>query len=211
MAAAATGALLVLVAGCSDGAEGEAQPSPEPSAPASDSTTAAPSTSAPAQEPPHSGAPAVTNPLPESVLSAEPCDVVTPEQVTELLGKSVEGTDRDLDELGEGCEWKNPQRMSAFDVQYDTVMRQGLSSAYANSQPQMEHFEATGPIQGFPAVEYNNDQGDLTCHVVVGLADEYSVGTAVTLGQDAEMQDSCEAANQVADIIVGNLKNNAGG
>ncbi|GAA1250177.1 hypothetical protein GCM10009676_40990 [Prauserella halophila] len=211
MAAAATGALLVLAAGCSDDTTGQAQPSPEPSAPASDSTTAAPSTSASAQEPPHSGAPAVTNPLPESVLSAEPCDVVTPEQVTELLGKPVEGTEADLDELGEGCEWQNPQRMSGFDLQYNTVMRQGLSAAYANVPSQMEHFEETGPIQGFPAVEYNNGEEENLCTVVVGLADEYNVSTNVTLGQDAEDQDSCEAANQVADIIVGNLKDNAGG
>ena len=86
---------------------------------------ASPSSSAQAggSELPHSGAPAVADPLPESALPSDPCEVLTPQQVKEALGEgATEGERRDLDGLGPGCGWGNKKPSLWFRLVLTTLI-----------------------------------------------------------------------------------------
>lgn len=200
----AVGSLAVLATACST-EDGQA----EPQDPASSVSSSAPASSQAASDLPHSGAPAVDNPLPRSVLSGDPCQALTPEQVKAALGDGASnGERRDLEELGPRCRWSNTEAQSSFVVTFQTAHGEGLSTTYANAKPQMPVFNEVGPIEGFPAVVYKKSDTDPMCTTMVGLADEYAISVTGTLGVDAEEagKDSCEPGQQVASWVVANLK-----
>src|SRR5690606_8076889 len=147
-----SGIALFVVVGCSGASEeGEAAPAPEATA----DTSVAPQSSAAEEELPHSGAPEVTSPLAQSVLSDHPCKLLDRSQVEEALGENAsDGTVSDVDGLGPRCRWASERKDAGFVVSYYTDDAQGLSAAYANSKPQMNIFRETGPIEGFPAVAF---------------------------------------------------------
>ncbi|WP_197318614.1 DUF3558 domain-containing protein [Saccharomonospora sp. NB11] len=162
---------------------------------------------------PHSGAPAVANPLPESVLSDHPCDVLTPEQVREALGSGVStGSPSDLEQVGPGCDWGNTETLGGMQIGFSTVSRAGLSAQYANTKPQVAIFRELPSVGGFPAVAFKASENDRICTVAVGIADEYSITSTVGLSaeKEAEGVDSCVPAEKVAEMVVGNLKAKAG-
>ena len=203
--------LVLAVAGCSEGVDGAAAPTSESSV----SVSASPSSSAQAggSELPHSGAPAVADPLPESALPSDPCEVLTPQQVEEILGEgAAAGERRDLDGLGPGCDWGNQDTLGGFRVGFHTVARQGLSAPYANAKPRHSIFSEVGPVDRFPAVAYKDSEDDPICTVVVGLADDYAISATVTLSFEKEDAgiDSCGPAERIAATVVGNLKDRAG-
>ncbi|WP_277670336.1 DUF3558 family protein, partial [Saccharomonospora viridis] len=93
------GLAVLAVAGCSEGVDGDAAPTSESSVSESVGPT---STSAQGSGSglPHSGAPAVADPLPESALPSDPCEVLTPQQVEEILGEgAAAGKRADLDQV----------------------------------------------------------------------------------------------------------------
>lgn len=204
------GLAVLTVAGCSEESPGEATVSkPSVSGSVHPTSRSLPSDSAL----PHSGAPAVVDSLPESVLSDHPCDVLTPEQVQKALGAGAStGSRSDLEQVGPGCDWGNEDSLGGLRIGYSIVSREGLSAQYANTKPQVKVFRESVSVGGFPAVAYKASENDLMCTVAVGLADEYSVVTTVTLSaeKEAEGVDSCVPAEQVAEMVVGNLKAKAG-
>ncbi|KMS84077.1 DUF3558 domain-containing protein [Prauserella rugosa] len=201
-----TGAALVMT-GCSGESEGTA---------ISDLGQEGESQAAPSSEPsddspdlPHSGAPDVSNPLPKSVLSGDPCRILDEKQVQEALGEdATQGRRADENSLGPACEWENASTLGSFMVNYYTEGGEGLSASYANSKPQVEVFNETGPIEGYPAVSFKEKSSDPMCAVVVGIANEYAVGAVVTLSTDKAGQgaDPCEPAEWVSEQVVRNLK-----
>ena len=58
---------------------------------------------------PHSGAPAVSDPLPESVLPEDPCDVFTREQIEYVLGDNAPEGKRDELPTGPTCIWRDAE------------------------------------------------------------------------------------------------------
>ncbi|WP_040922678.1 DUF3558 domain-containing protein [Saccharomonospora xinjiangensis] len=205
--ALSVGLVVLVVAGCSGDSGGTAGPS--------GSGTAEPASmgSPHGSGLPHSGAPVVVDPLPESVLSDHPCEVLTPEQVRAVLGTGAsEGRRRDLGSVGPVCDWGNKERFSGFAVGFSVVSRQGLSAQYANTKPQKAVFRELDSVAGFPAVAFKDSEDEIVCTVAVGIANEYSVVTVVTLGLEGESDgtDSCVAAETVSEIVVENLKAKAG-
>lgn len=200
------GALAVLATACSS-EDGQAEPQL--------STSAAMPSSAPASNDatsdlPHSGAPAVDNPLPESVVSGDPCQSLDREQVTTALGEGASNGQRDdLEELGPRCRWTNQDTIASFVVTFQTAHREGLSTTYANVKPQAAAFNEVPPIEGYPAVTYQaNEAGGPMCSVMVGIANEYAISVTGTLSTESEQagKDSCEPVQQVASWVVSNLK-----
>lgn len=197
-------AVATLGTACSGESDGDAQPVASNS-----SVVEVPSSEAGTEGLPHSGAPAVANPLPESVLAGDPCaDAVTEEQAKELLGDAVTHERADEERLGPGCNWTNSDSGAAFRLNYDTKSRQGLSGDYANSKPKMAIFNELEPIDGFPAVAYKKAEDDLMCTTSVGLSDEYGFVLSVSLGYEGEEagDDPCDGGRIVAEQIVSNLK-----
>ncbi|QBQ61853.1 DUF3558 domain-containing protein [Saccharomonospora xinjiangensis] len=198
---------VLVVVGCSNVSGGEAAPNPGSSAVRPSSSAAGVSGL------PHSGAPVVVDPLPESVLADHPCEVLTPEQVRKVLGAGAsEGERRDLGSVGPGCDWGNKESLGGFRVGFSVVSRQGLSAQYANTKPQKAVFRELDSVVGFPAVAYKDSEDEIVCTVAVGIANEYSVVTTVTLGFERESDgtDSCVAAETVSELVVNNLKAKAG-
>nr|WP_277669651.1 DUF3558 domain-containing protein [Saccharomonospora viridis] len=207
------GAVVLLVAGCSATSDGVASPTPQDSA-ASQSVS---SSSSESQSPgggqlPHSGAPAVSDPLPESVLAIDPCEVLTRDQVEEMLGDDApEGQRNDL-KTGPSCDWQDPKSGAGFSVYLGTETRQGLSGYYQNTKPQAGIWREVPEFHGFPAVVSSADESPYTsCHMAVGLADEYTISVGVTLSRDRMGKgDKCEPVQKLAEMLVENLKERAG-
>lgn len=199
-------AMSVVIAGCSGG--GESRPS------ASSQQRNGPPPSSTAAALPHSGAPPVRDPLPESVLTGNPCeDALTAAQVKAALGKAVVGEPGRI-AAGSTCEWQRAEKGSSVGISYDTATHQGLSAVYANTRPKSVVWRRLPPIQGFPAVAHVTTVGgppDQFCYVSVGLADDLSVDIGATLGfaKDGEVN-PCDVTAQIADMVVTTLRKKAG-
>ncbi|GAA1234254.1 DUF3558 domain-containing protein [Prauserella halophila] len=200
----AAGAAAVLVAGCS----GESTGQPEP-APMSSTGSSAPSSaggSSAGSDLPHSGAPEVTNPLPESVLSGDPCQALTRDQQEWALGSDVsDGKRRDIDILGPRCSWDNDG--GGFTLSFLTVTRGGLSVNYANAKDAGNPLREVDPVQGLPTITLPDQ--DVGCSAVVGLADEYAVSVTVAIDDPDDDTHACDSALRLSDMVVGNLKDKA--
>jgi hypothetical protein len=211
-AACVVALIIVSVTGCDTD-----DPPPPPAGNGNSSATSAPpgtSTSASAAALPHSGAPKVSDPLPASVFTGDPCtDALTPDQVKQALGVDTPGRPGQS-VVGPKCEWNNQANSSSATVYYDTTTNEGLSSSYRGIKPQATTWRELPLIQGFPAVAAVTPAGgppDEFCQVYVGLADSVAVYVGVLLS-DAKVgkADPCEGAARVADMVVGNLRQKAG-
>ena len=199
-------ATIVLVAACSGGST-PGLPSVSPNVP--DSSSAAGKTL------PYAGAPKVENPLPDSVLSAHPCDsAFTSGQVREILGKEIQGRRADNSSLGAQCHWVNSDSGAALTVLYVTRTSEGLSAVYANSKPHSTVWRPLHSVQGFPAVAHSayGEEGDKSfCQVSIGISDRHDVDVSVTLSPSrVGAKNPCDVTAQISDIVVASLKQKAG-
>ncbi|MFB9931069.1 DUF3558 domain-containing protein [Amycolatopsis halotolerans] len=205
--AAGVVAAVACVSGCSGGSGSGGSPA-SVSAPVSPSGTG--------KTLPYAGAPKVENPLPDSVLSAHPCDsALTPDQVGAALTQKPRGEHDDKPELGAQCHWINSDVGAGVSVIYVTKVTDGLSAVYANTKPQSTVWRPLSPIQGLPAVAhstYSTEGSKSFCQVSVGISDKYTVGVSVNLSpaKVGAQHDPCDAATQVAGMVVTNLKQKAG-
>nr|WP_154676393.1 DUF3558 domain-containing protein [Amycolatopsis benzoatilytica] len=201
MAALGAAAVVSAAAGCSGG------------------PTAAPASTTPASSAaglPHSGAPKVEHPLPESVLTGQPCqDALTSEQLTQIFGTAPQGKPDILAGIGPECKWDNLDSGAGLSVFYVTQTHEGLSGLYQNTKPQAKVWRELPPIQGFPAVANSTfSSGTQTgfCQVSVGISDALTVDASLTPSdaKRASGADPCELSARVADMVVTNLKRKAG-
>ncbi|OXM42540.1 DUF3558 domain-containing protein [Amycolatopsis alba DSM 44262] len=196
--------IAVLLGACATGDPTDTVSQTPSSAPASSNS---PNTSLP-----YAGAPKVTNPLPASVLSGDPCSTaLTPGQVKQAIGVEVPGKPNNLVEtVGNGCTWANSATLGQILVTYVTKTHDGLSGVYKNSQPKNPIWRPLADIQGFPAVAYSNNK-DQDCTVTIGIADDLSVDVGGFLGDGKRGKaDSCEVTAQMAGLVVSTLKQRAG-
>ena len=206
------GAVTLLVVGCSSTSDGTASPAPQNST-ASQSVTSSPTESqSPSGSPlPHSGAPAVSDPLPESAVPEDPCDAFTREQIEYALGDDAPEGERDDFVTGPVCVWQDSVSGATVWASYSTKTREGLSSFYQNAQPRAQVWRELSPIGGFPAIAYQAYEGETSCSVVIGVADDFAVtaDAAPSRAKDGEI-DPCEMAQDMAELLVENLKERAG-
>ncbi len=196
-------AVVAIVAGCS----GSPEAAPTNTPPVSSSAVAAGL--------PHSGAPKVEHPLPEAVVSGQPCEgALTSGQLNEIFGMVPQGKPETLPGIGPKCRWSNPDSGAGLTVYYGTQTRQGLSALYQNTKPKAQVWRELSPVQGFPAVasvSIGSDAKDQFCQVTVGITDESTVDAALTVGDSKRGKvDPCELSARVADMVVANLKRKGG-
>jgi hypothetical protein len=169
------------------------------------STTTAPSSTASA----NSDVPTVPSPLPATALDGSPCDsALTSSQITHFLGQSTPAKPSDT-ELGPMCQWSSASGSGAgITVAYQTESDQGIGLAYGNVKPKAARWQPLEPVQGFPAVAYTNTGDKRACVIVVGVTDKLAFSTGLTLGDKAasEGKDCFDAAPEVADTVLTNLK-----
>lgn len=202
-AAVAVATAALLAAGCTESSSGEAAPVLQPSPTLQSSARPGGSTL------PHSGAPSVQDPLPESVLSGDPCEAFTREQIEEALGDDApQGTPEDIP-TGPTCRWQDSESGAGVKVFFGRVVGQGLSSYYQNTRPQSATWREMSSVQGFPGVAFQTVGNDRTCEVVVGLADEYTVAVTSSPSSGADIG-PCDLSQKLAEVVVQNLKQKAG-
>lgn len=173
--------------------------------------TAGPSTASSAPSLPYGGAPKVENPLPDNVLSGDPCQALTPEQLTFQLGSAVTGKPDSVPTRA--CDWTSPDTHSFIGLSFFAKNNDGLSNVYANVRPQMKRFDVLPPIQGFPAVAYSVSPGpnSNSCDVNVGVTDQLSFAVEASPGETKRGKvDPCPLAASVADNVITTLKRKAG-
>ncbi|WP_051792031.1 DUF3558 domain-containing protein [Amycolatopsis jejuensis] len=190
----------MLVAACSSTTAGSPTPAPATS-------------SLPGNEtPPYAGAPKVAHPLPDSALSGSPCEALSPQQVTADAGPGITGKQED-GALGPRCSWTNHSGGSLLVIFFTTRQKEGLSIIYKQVKPQMKRFDELPPIQGFPAVSYDDHPGPVnpSCTVAIGLSDTLEFEVGLELGTSNRGQtDACQIAATVADHAVTTLRQKVG-
>ncbi|WP_208865411.1 DUF3558 family protein [Amycolatopsis rubida] len=135
----------MFAAGCSGG-----------SAPKRDVGVTSPPPSTAGRRLPYASAPTVEHPLPESVLSAHPCDgALTPDQPRRILAQTPQGEREDLDALGAQCRWTNSDAGAIVSVLYSTKTSDGLSAFYANTKPKSAVWQPLPPMRSLPAVGHS--------------------------------------------------------
>jgi hypothetical protein len=175
--------------------------------------TAASMTSSVPPSVPFGGAPAVSNPLPATVLDGDPCtEALTPDQVETAIGVRVPGEREDLPQIGPACAWTNHATSGAVSVSYDLNTHTGLSSVYANTQPKSAIWRPLPPVQGFPAVAAAGVIGNQPpldfCQASIGLADTYTVDISLHLGDSKRGHvDPCgPPLRRICDLVITTLR-----
>jgi hypothetical protein len=195
----------VTLAGCSSDPGTGGSPS---------STQAVSSTSASAGSGlPYAGAPKITNPLPVSVLSSDPCaSALTADQTKMIFGQVETGARSDSGTLGPACSWTNPETGALVLVTY-ILAHDGLSAVYQNTKPHAIVWRET-IVQGFPAVAHltkGSGPKEQFCTISVGIADNASADIGLTLSPaKIGTADPCSVDLQIAGMVAGNLKQKAG-
>jgi Protein of unknown function (DUF3558) len=160
--------------------------------------------------------PKVQAPLPASVLEGSPCDTAfTADQIRFFITASKPANRRDDFATGPKCNWVNADGNGAsIAVSYMTKLGGGLDVAYQNTKPQTSRFEPI-KVGDYPAVivELRGTEGlrDQVCGLFVGVRDDLMYSVDMTLGENARKNrvDPCEAAKEVANTVLTNLKGRA--
>lgn len=192
-------AVLVGVVSACDSEGGQAVPVPK--SPVTTQTGAG-------EQLPYAGAPKVDNPLPPSIMDRDPCTVLTAVQVDTLFSDDPDpGEARDTG-VAHSCDWSDLNKGSMVGVQLVYGLHDGLSQVYAKKD-QAAFFDEGQPVQGYPTVAYGpvDDRPNGGCNVSVGVADNLVVQADAKLPRSSVGKDDpCDAARQVADLVVTTLK-----
>ncbi len=206
---AATVSLLtlgVVLSGCSNSENG----TPE----ASDGTAANAGSSQDSKLP-HSGAPAVTDPIDTAKWEAEPCSVVTDKQLATLGLKNVDAEPDDAI-AGPKCNWY-PEGRGLLGGTFITASPtsdspEGLSTVYANNEAyDYEVWQELDPVQGHPIVAATevDDRSKGYCAVAVGIRDDLVYDVSVTDPEKNVGKDPCVTAAKLAKLAVETMKGGA--
>jgi hypothetical protein len=143
------------------------------------------------------------------VLNGDPCEALTPEQISQALGQPEQGKP-DSDATGPVCSWANVNSSAQISVTYVTKTHAGLSAVYANVKPKTAAWKELSPIDEFPAVAHNFT--NLDCTISVGIADDLSVdvGAFISSAKKEAKADPCESTAKAARVVIENLKKKAG-
>ncbi|GAA3586559.1 DUF3558 domain-containing protein [Amycolatopsis ultiminotia] len=191
----------LLLAACSSTTAGT--PSPAPS-----------SSTAPASRvPPYAGAPKVENPLPDSVLAGDPCQALTQEQIVSDVGPGITGKQESASGFGPTCDWPDSDAGSLLTVSFMTGQKLGLSALYDQTRKLMKRFDVLPPVQGYPAVAYDDHPGPQSpsCQTAVGISDTLRFEIGVELGAaNRDKTDACRITTAVAGQVLTTLMQKAG-
>ncbi|MCR6485358.1 DUF3558 domain-containing protein [Amycolatopsis sp. OK19-0408] len=192
-------AALILTA-CTTTTGGSASPSNPTSGPSSIPPSAAGL--------PGPGVPKVENPIDIGRFAQAPCDALTADQVTELLGPGVTPKTDLKAPAGPSCS-ANPPRVTQASVIviFPHVSDRGLTGVY---EAQYRFFLPLASVDGYPVAAYGlaDDRASRgRCQIAIGTSDTQTVD--IGIGQSEEnigKKDPCEAARGVASYVLGNIR-----
>lgn len=203
-------AVLALLAGCSQPEAGTAIPDGTQSAEASGTETGGGDSA-------DSPVPHISEPLDASPYLDDPCGLM-PRSFVEDLGYRGSGEQSPGEvagiRIGPGCSWETADHIKLLNYNFQTAPRErgepgGLRQAYAVTYKKLNFYTFWEPteVAGYPAAftdfKDRRDQGH--CHLLVGIADDLSLGVAAG-GHRDEPARACENATAFATKVVEVLK-----
>ncbi|MFB9683357.1 DUF3558 domain-containing protein [Amycolatopsis plumensis] len=188
--------LLVLTA-CSDVKAGMASPA----------TTSSPQTDAV----PGPGVPKVDSPLDTTRFKQTPCEALTGEEVTTLLGSGATAKEELSAPGGPTCNWQPAGTTQAtVGIIFNKVNQAGLTAIYEQQGSTFRLFMPVAPVEGLPAVAYGLKDERTTsgrCAIAVGTSDHEMIDVSITQSEaNVGKSDPCTAAHEVAEEVVKNIK-----
>lgn len=137
---------------------------------------------------------------PKDLSGIDPCELLTPEQLSELT--FTEPGEKDTSAWGEEhCRWNNSNL--SIRLAPETKVGEGLDQAY-QSRNAFDNF-AESSVDGYPAVRV--DFATQLCRVIVGVAEDQTlhVDFGRVSGKDPAYQDPCGFAESVAGMVLESL------
>lgn len=196
----------VVLAGCTSTATGNPEPVPDnevtdttPPPESSESSDSAP----PGSEDDTHGVPRVDNPLDAGRFLADPCALLTPEQLA-TFGVSQPGEEETGVDGDRACDWRADTVTSIFGIGWLAGNENGLSDQYRVREREA-YFEET-TVDGYPAVFVDATDGRPSgrCGLVVGITDTLTFVTSEQGRLDA--QGACDRVKQVAAAAIATIK-----
>jgi hypothetical protein len=155
---------------------------------------------------PHSGAPAVTDPLTTDEFEVDPCGTVS---VGDLgsLGIKVTDASSDRNPPGPTCRYRRDDALSwGLAITVITADKEGLSRLYQNERiDPAGYFQEVSSVAGYPGVLTglidNRANGD--CDLIVGIRDDRTIQVILSGDSGGE---PCRVARTVGELVVDRLK-----
>lgn len=190
-------ASLLFLTACSDTKSGTATPVATPSNSTNDV--------------PGPGVPKVETPVDTTRFKQAPCEALTSDEVTTLLGSSATAKEQLDAPGGPTCNWQpGGTTQATVGVIFNKVNQAGLTGIYEKQGSTFRLFMPVDPVEGLPAVAYGlKDERSSSgrCALAVGTSDQEMIDVSITQSEaNVGKKDPCAAAHEVAEKVVDNIK-----
>jgi hypothetical protein len=161
-------------------------------------------TSGPQSSPPET-APTVKAPLALTILSNNPCGLLTPTQLSTIGLTQAATTQRDQSSLMQGCEWSDSTVGTGVQlgVAWVPAFRHGLADIYAQRRTAAYWQPVTQA--GYPGVlnDTIDERGTGTCRMDLGVSNTAVLDLSY---QDSAVANPCGKVEMLAMAVVSSLK-----
>ena len=154
---------------------------------------------------PTGGAVRVDDPIDATAFYADPCKLLSADQVAPFDVGPVGQADLSM-KSSPACTWEPTDRRGDFSVSFTLNLPNGLSDQYA-AQEQLHKFDLWEPteVSGYPAVfnDIRDDRESGTCGVMVGINDEVTFNVSRQHGAGPEV---CDQVVDMAEQVLITMK-----
>lgn len=155
---------------------------------------------------PHSGAPAIANPLDLGEFGSAPCKILSPEELASIKIK-VTNRSANMDRPGPMCTYERDDALLwGLSVTFLTSESEGLSRSYEGEKVDpAAYFEEVPSVSGYPGVLTGliDDRAEGNCGLLIGIRDDLVVQVLLTDDSGAH---PCKRATEVGRLVVDRLK-----
>ncbi|MEU8636668.1 DUF3558 domain-containing protein [Amycolatopsis sp. NPDC048633] len=160
---------------------------------------------------PAPGVPKVETPVDTTRFKHTPCEALTKEEITTLLGSGATAREQLDAPGGPTCDWHPGGTTQAkVGVIFNKVNQAGLSGIYEKQGSTFRLFMPMDPVEGLPAVAYGlKDERTSSgrCAVAIGTSDQEMIDISITQSEvNVGKKDPCADAHEVAEKVVDNIK-----
>ncbi|MDV6012563.1 DUF3558 domain-containing protein [Haloechinothrix sp. LS1_15] len=163
---------------------------------------------------PHSGAPAVDEPIDTTRFEDDPCLALDDELLAEAGYEYEEAEARITEHDDSVCDWDMGLGYGHFRVAYTLNNKEGLSGIYEDhALNEWALFNEVDETDGYPTLIADpadaRDRG--SCNAIVGVRDDLAMWVTVTAGPGSNAPfrgegEACEAAYELAELAVETMK-----
>ncbi|UOZ09536.1 DUF3558 domain-containing protein [Amycolatopsis sp. WQ 127309] len=162
---------------------------------------------------PGPGVPSVDSPLDTARFKKAPCEVLTTDEVTTLLGSTAIPKEEPDAPGGPTCNWHpSGVTQASVGVIFNKVNDTGLTGIYEKKGTTYSFFEPQDPIDSYPVVAYglkDERSSNGLCALAVGTSDHEMIDVSIAQSEaNIGKKDPCAAARDVAHDVLEQLRGN---